>query len=62
MARTASPFTEVKLTNQTPLSESGLDQRLFSRSTSVAAAKPKVAVVNKLPRKLETFQSIKQAT
>jgi hypothetical protein len=35
MAKSPSPFTGMKLTDQTPLGGSGLDQKLFSRPTPV---------------------------
>jgi hypothetical protein len=33
MAKSSSPFAGMKLTEQTPLAQSGLDQKLFSRPT-----------------------------
>jgi hypothetical protein len=33
MPKAPSPFTGIKLTEQTPLAESSLDQKLFSHST-----------------------------
>ena len=33
MAQSASPFSGMKLTEQTPLAQTGLDQKLFSRPT-----------------------------
>jgi hypothetical protein len=35
MAKSPSPFAGMKLTEQTPLAQSGLDQKLFSRPTPV---------------------------
>jgi hypothetical protein len=63
MPKPASPFAGKKLTEGTPLSESGLDQRLFSRTTPpVVVPKPKVPEIRKQARNLETLQPTKEAT
>ena len=41
MAKATSPFTGVRLTDQTPLSTVGLDQRLFALPTRQLRPKPK---------------------
>jgi hypothetical protein len=71
MAKSPSPFAGMKLTGQTPLAQSGLDQKLFSRPTPVPekpapqevqekeeAPKPRPAA----PVKLQKRAPIKPAT
>jgi hypothetical protein len=63
MPKSPSPFTGMKLTEQTPLAESGPDQKLFSHSTSQdVPARPKRPEPTKEPNNLATLQTRKQAT
>jgi hypothetical protein len=66
MAKSPSPFAGMKLTDQTPLAQSGLDQKLFSRPTPVPEQpapqeeQVKIAVVK--PRTPAPLKPQKRAT
>jgi hypothetical protein len=58
MAKSPSPFAGMKLTEQTPLAQSGLDQKLFSRPTPL----PEKPVVQEVPEKEAAPQPRKAAS
>ena len=63
MPKSPSPFTGMKLTEQTPLAESGPDQKLFSRPTPQGVAvKPQGTEPTKEPSNLGNLQARNQAT